>query len=426
MKSSIESVNEFQCRVSVEVTPDEVNKAFEEAYRKLQRQAKVQGFRPGKAPLNIIRKLYGASVKAEVGETLINAHLFNVLEEKAIRPVAAPVLEKLDSPACDQAFNFTALVDIMPTIEINNYKGLNVTAEKYEINDSTIEREIEVLRRRQARGTPVDAATVAAAGHLATIGHTATLEGNPVPSMHIESMDVILGHEELFRDLENAIIGMKAGESKNAKITLPADYGDPDLASKTLDFSIELKELKQLELPAFDDEFAKDLNFKDAETLKANIRSYLEERGNNLRRQKLEMAILDKLIENHPFEVPPAMVDEVIDGLIQDMRHLSKEERQRAMTDENLRKSFLATAKRRMQNTLLLWHINQQEKLEITDAEVRERATATLNSMGMTDLKHLTNILRNLEPRIRENMIIEKVVNFLIDNANITNIPASL
>src|SRR5690606_5756946 len=123
MKSSVEPINTVQCRVTIEVSPDEVNQAFEQAYRKLQKRAKIQGFRPGKAPLNVIRKLYGASVSAEVGENLVNTHRFSALQEKTIRPIAAPVLEKLDAPSQDKGFHFTALIDVMPTIDVGDYKG---------------------------------------------------------------------------------------------------------------------------------------------------------------------------------------------------------------------------------------------------------------------------------------------------------------
>ncbi len=426
MKSTVEQLNPVQYRVNVEVSPEEVDQAFDKAYRSLQKKAKIQGFRPGKAPVNVIRKLYGATVSSDVAETLINTHLFAALNEQTIRPIASPVVETREAPINGKNFAFSAVVDIMPTIEFDDYKGIPVEADKYTVKDETVERELYMLRRRQARTRPVEDGQPAAKGQVAAITHTAKLDGLVMPRLTVEQMTVALGENEIFEGLEAEILGMKIGETKEARVMVPANYGDAEIAGKTLDFTISLKDLKILDLPALDDEFAKDLDMEGLEQLQNNVREHLVQRATDMSRQKLEGALLDKILEKHPFEVPPAMVDQVIDSMIQEMPHRSEEERTKALRDKGLRDEFLTQAKRRTQNTLVLWHVNQKEKLAITDDEVKQRVEGVLASSGIQDPKQLARLRQNLDARVRENLIFEKAMNFLIENAQVTDVPAQI
>lgn len=426
MKATVEQLNPVQRRVSVEISKDEVNQAFESAYKRLQKKARIQGFRPGKAPLNVIRKLYGANVSSEVHENLVNQHLFSALNQEAIRPIASPMVESSQAPVMDKEFTFTAVVDVMPTIEIDDYKGVAVEVEKYSVKDETVQRELDLLRRRQAKVRATEGNEAAQAGMLAAISHTATHDNVDLPQMRVENMTVALGHEELFKGLEEHIIGMRVGESKDADVTLPADYGDTELASKTLRFHITLNDLKHLDVPEFNDEFAKDLDFENADALKGKIKEQLDERASDMSRQKLETGILDSIVDKHPFDVPPAMVDQVVDSMIDELPHPNQDERAKALRNEELRKNFRQTAKRRTQNTLVLWHVVQKEQLQVSDADVRDRLEQTIAYSGIKDPKQLGRLRQNLEPRIRENMIFEKAMNFLVDHAQVTEKPAEL
>lgn len=417
MKSSVEHLNSVQCRISVNVSAEEVNAAFNNAYRNLQKKARIQGFRPGKAPINLLRKFYGPSVAAEVHENLVQQHLFAALTEQTIRPVASPVVETQSAPAQDTEFSFSAVVDVMPKISIDNYKGVEVKVEKYSVKDETFQREVDQLRRRQARTREVESNQAASQGMLATLNHSASLDGVDQPSLRVEDLEVALGHNELYEALEQAILGMKTGETKTTAITLPENYGDAALAGKSLDFSITLNGLKHLDLPELDDELAKDLNFSSKDELVTRIKEHLQNRADELSRQRLETAILDHLTNTSPFDVPPAMVDQVIDSMIDELPHRSQEERQAALRNDEIRKSFRPTAIRRTQNTLILWHVTQREGLTVEDSEIRQRVAQTLASAGISDPKQAARYRQNLEMRLRESMLFDKAMNFLIDNA---------
>jgi len=427
MKSTVEQLNPVQYRVHVVISADEVNKAFQDAYRKIQQRARIQGFRPGKAPLGMVRKFYGSSVTGEVHETLINTHLSSALSEQTFRPIAAPVVEPKSVPTEGQEFSFSAVVDVLPEIAVADYKGVEVEAAVYSVNAEAVERELTKLRRGNARTRPLASGEVAAKGMLAGVSHKASLDGQDLPGLDSKNMSILLGDGEMFTDLEALILGAAIGDIKTGPVTLPAEYSDKDLAGKVLTFTVTVNDLKHFDIPAFDDEFAKDLSIESAEVLKTNVEAYLNRRAEEMGRQQLESAILTKILATQSFAVPPAMVDHVIDSIIQeDMGQLSEAQRKAALRDGDLRQSLLEVAKQRTQNTLLLWHVAQKEQLDVSADEISERLDQVLASSGITDAKHKAKVRNNIKANIRESMVLEKAMDLLIKTAKVSEVPGAI
>jgi trigger factor len=420
LTTSVEEINSVQRRIKVALPAELVAKAFEDAYRNVQKKAKLQGFRPGKAPMTVIKKLYGDSVRGEVGERLINKHLFDVLKEKKINPIAAPVVENMDLPSTDKEFNFSAIVDVMPEIQVKDWKGLKLDADKYEVKPESMTREIDFLRRRHAKTKNLESGVAAGSGHLAFIGHKVYQNGNLIENMDVEEFPVALGFKEIFADLENAIIGMKVGETKKSTINLPADYNDQNLAGKPVEFEITLKKLQDLAMPELNDEFAKDVGFDDVATLQAEITTQLEKRGKQLRRQKLEASIMEALRNCNTFEVPPSMVDQVIDSMIMELNVGDEKEKKKLLKNEDVRKNFRDTAKTKAQNTLILWRVAQEEKLEVTDDRVLNHIKENVPGTDKWEEKKLADFVQQVKPRLQENLVFEMALDHIIAAANVT------
>jgi len=424
--SSVEEINSVQRRIKVALPADLVAKAFEDAYRNVQKKSKLQGFRPGKAPLNMIKKLYGDTVRGEVGERLINKHLFDVLKEKKINPIAAPVVENMDMPSTDKEFNFSAVVDVMPEITIKDWKGLDLKADKYEVKPESLTREMDFLRRRHAKTKNLESGVAASSGHLASIGHKVYQNGSLIENMDVEEFPVALGFKEIFADLENAILGMLVGETKKSTITLPKDYNDANLAGKAVEFEITLKNLQELALPELGDDFAKDVGFESLSALEAEISKQLNKRGQQLRRQKLEASIMDQLRGRNSFDVPPSMVDQVIDSMIMELNIGDEKEKKKLLRNEDVRKSFRDTAKTKTQNTLILWRVAQEEKLEVTDEHVRGHIMENVPGSEKWDEKKLADFVTQVKPRVQENLVFEMALNHIIAKAKLTETVVAL
>jgi trigger factor len=428
MKSNVEQLNPVQYRVHVEIPSEDVNKAFAQVFRKYQQKAKVQGFRPGKAPLNLVRRLYGASALPEVYDALVNQNLFKALADQTIRPIASPVVDSDKVPNENEIFKFSAVVDVLPELKFDGYKGLEAKTFDYTVKDETLSGEIRRLCRNKATSRPAEPTDVAATGMFVALSHKAVLDGKDLAQFDAKGVTAYLGDNELFEGLEKHVLGMKVGETKVADVTLPESYGDKELVGKTLTFTLTVDELKNLDVPAFDDELAKDYNAASADELKDRIKSYVLNQASNQAREMLELDLLGQILSANPFEVPPVMVDQVIDSMIEEqLGRLPDAERKKAKGDKAIRDSLLPSAKRQTQNTLILWHVVQKEGIKVEDSEVETEVAATLARYGVpADPKASGQARKSIEPRIRENLLFGKAMTFIIENAKIAREPRDI
>ncbi len=422
-KASIENINSVQRRVRVELGADTVSQAFDHAFKAIQRKAQIQGFRPGKAPLQMIKKFYGSKAAYEVLDQLIRDNLFAALEENQVRPIAQPVLETLEQlPTAGKDYSFSAVVDILPQITLPEYKGVKVTTKPVTVAEADVDRELDMLRRRQANMRATEAGTPANKGHIATLSHTATHHDQPVEAFTAKGFKVELGNDQLFEALESAVYGMKVGENKLVHVNLPADYPEKDLAGQHLHFDLHLDDLQELVLPELNDEFAKDVGAESLTQLREQVQKNLNDNSSKLKRQNLETAIMDQLLMKSDFDVPPVMVDQAIDSMIDGLQWPDQKERELAKKDDEFRVRFRDNAKRQTKNTLLLMEIVKNENLEVTDADVDSHLSNMMGGAGAAaaDNPQMAQLKQMLGSRLRERLIFEKALNFLIDHADIT------
>ena len=200
MKASIEEINSVQKRLKVTVSSEAVDKAFDKAYSRLRKKAKIQGYRPGKAPIYVLKKMYNSTVSYEVGEELINENLYKAIDSEGVKPVASPFVEMENAPAHGEEYSFSAVVDIMPKIELNDqHKALNVSCKEYKSDDSTLEKELKNIARRKAKTETLDDSVAADKGHLAFITHSATVDGEADARLNTNNTPVMLGEGELLK-----------------------------------------------------------------------------------------------------------------------------------------------------------------------------------------------------------------------------------
>lgn len=429
MTVSLEEINSTQKRIKITIAADKVDTAFNKAYTNLKKKAKIQGFRQGKAPLDMIKKIYGGSVASQVGEDLINANLFDQIRENQLRIVSSPVIEATSLPETGKDYEFAAVVDIMPEFEIKDYKGLEIEVHKYDVTEEAVTKEVELLARRYAKSIPVeDEAATAEKGHLATISHEVSLDGEKLPQMDVNQAPVALGKDEIYPDLEKAIIGLKKGETKDVDIKLPEEFEDKELAGKTAQFKITLTELSTLEIPEINDDFAKDINYDSKDKLLETIKTSLESQAQSNKKKELEVKLLGALLEKNSFDVPPAMVDEVIDSMIKEMYPGNSDPAKAALKNPEVRNSLKEEAKKRAKNTLLLWEVAKAEEIKISDEDVAAHIRKALGKEGdesKETQKQVSEFVKNVGGQIKENLLLERSLDVLIDNASIKELDHS-
>jgi trigger factor len=222
-------------------------------------------------------------------------------------------------------------------------------------------------------------------------------------------------------ELEKVIAGMKVGDEKTADVAFADDHLMKPLAGKKLGVTIKLDDLKGMEVPPLDDDFAKKIGLETADEFRKRLRESLESRTQQARRQQLENGVLDQLVEKHSFEVPPSLVDRIIDDMVDEVGWDSEQEKAKARQDEELRKRFEPVAKRRARNTLILWHVAQTEKLEVSDKEMDEYIDTRVLAGRQND-KDAPKLRRMVAPQVKEKLLLGKAMDTLIDSAKVTEV----
>jgi trigger factor len=423
MNSVIEEINSVQRRIKVSVPGDIVTKAFNAAYVRLQKKAKVSGFRPGKVPLQMIKKMYGNSVASEVVDDLINQNLFAEITKSALRPVAPPMIEQIKDPVPDTEFVFTAVLDVMPEIKLTNYKGLEVTVKNVKFEQSLVDRELELMARRNGKSREItDANAKAEKGHVIEVSHKVSVDGKLMDSMAVDKMPLNLGIDEIHPELESAMVGLKAGESKKVDITLPENFEIAELAGKRAEFEIVVNSISALDTPKIDDEFAKDLHFESKEALETKIRENLQSGIDAQNKREIDQVILNALREKNAFEVPPAMVDEVIDNMIKEAVNGDAAKAKDAAKNESVRKNFRDQAKLRVQNSLLLWELAKIEEIKVENSEIEDHIKRTLGETGdqAKSKSVVDKVIKQVGKQIEQNLLLEKALDLLKSSAKIS------
>ncbi|MFW7379749.1 MAG: trigger factor [Oligoflexus sp.] len=423
MKALVEEVNTVQRRIKIELSESDVNTAFNKVYQNLRKKAHVRGFRPGKAPMQILKKFYGTSVAVDVADRLVRDHLFSAIEKESLQPIATPVLETSELPAENASYSFSALIDVMPSLKVEGYQGLELSYQPFVADDAALERELEMVQRRQGKTKDAEAGTAAAAGHIATISQTAKLEGEDFPPYSLEKVPLELGKQSILPEIEEGVIGLKVGEQRDIKVKIHETFPEQSLVGKEVDCVVTLGALQEMVLPELNDELAKDLGLENLDALKNNIRDGLARQAEQHKRNQLETDIFEQLGAKNQFDVPPSMVDQVIDSMIDDMQFPSDKERQDAKKDEEQRKALRETAKQRARNTLILSEIIKTEKIEVTDEDLDAYVADMISGAGKSqeelDQKLLESIKQSLGQQAKESLLFRKALDRIIEQANV-------
>ncbi len=426
-KPIIEEINSVQRRVRVTVPREDVNKAFAAHFQRLRGKAKISGFRPGKAPLPLVKKMYGQSGSYDIVDQLVRQHLLSAIRETGVKAISQPFVETTDLPVEDQSFEITAIVDIFPGIQLQGWdKKLEIQCEHLTVDDHALSHRLEDLSRSHARAVKLGSEAACEKGHLAKISYQGQIDGLTDPNLTIPEQMIEVGKQPLLtKELDDALIGMHVGETKQVQVLFQGENIVEKYRDKTANFSLNLVELHKLELPNIDDDFAKDLNLSSVAELKEKVQKDLEQRYERLNQDALHNALLSELISKVPFEVPPSITDQVIDHMISQMRVKNEAELKKAMADQGLRTRILPEAKLRAKNTLLLHEIVRQEKFTTSDEEVKEKIRSMIETKDPALVeRELARDFKEHGENLREQLLMNKALNFLLGHAKVQKIPA--
>ena len=412
---------ELEFKVSAEQFADAVTKAFKKANKDIT----VPGFRKGKAPRNVVEKMYGAEVFFnDAIDALLPDAYADAVEAAGIEPVARPTV---DITACSKEEGFTAkaTVVVKPEVKVNEYKGLKATRKSAVVTDEAVETELNSLRERNGRLVEVE-------GRKAELNDTANIDFEGfVDEVAFEggkgeSFDLLLGSGQFIPGFEEQIVGHEIGEEFDVNVTFPEEYHATDLAGKAAVFKTKLNSLKAKELPELDDEFAKDVSeFDTLEELKADIRKAKEERAAQEAELEVENTLVDAVVASMEAIIPEEMTESRVDELVRDFEgRMAQQGLQLAtylqytgMDMESFRNTFKEQAEQQVKIRLALEKVAEMENLTASDEEV-EAELAKIAEAYKMKLEQVKSFIPAVE--IRKDLVINKAIDFVKENAEIT------
>ena len=431
MQVQVEEISPVKRKVSVEVPAERVNTEIEKAFAGIQKKATVSGFRKGKAPLQMIKKLYRGAMQDEVMRRLYEQTLFSALDEHKIEPVDAPLIQ--DMPQVDEGtpFKYAALVEVMPQILLSDYKGLEIKKERFNADEAAVDAEIQRMRENMAQLVPFEDGAVAQ-GHVLTVDYRFSIADHPEEDSSGQDAQVELGPGRLLPGLEEGLLGMRVGETKDITVTLPEGHGNAEVAGKQGTFAVTLKEIKHKELPELNDEFAQ--QFGDFETL-AEMRIKLTEmrEQQELERIKTELKVrvIDALIEKNPLEVPDSMVRRQVEFMLENMKERLKSQRlsleMMGLDEESFKLRYWDEATQKVKGGLLVMALVERENIAVTDEDMEARFVkiAAGNEDMVARIREFyagqANARNSLVAELKE----EKAIAYLLEQAKVSEVDAA-
>ena len=414
-----EKLEKSQVALTIEVGADEFEAAVEKAYQKMRRKINLPGFRPGKAPRKMIERMYGAEVFFEEAINIAFPDAYTAaVEQEKLQVVGYPTVE-MEGDVTKDGFTFKATAPVYPEVTLGEYKGLKAEKPEVKVLAADVDERLKQLADRNTRLVSVE--REAKSGDTAVIDFEGFLDGKPFEGGKGENHNLELGSGSFVPGFEDQVIGMKAGEEKDINITFPEDY-HKDLAGKAVVFKVKVHEVKEKEVPAMDDEFAKDVSeFDTLKELKADLKKKITEERQKDADRVFEENLMNQVAENITADVPDAMVESQAHQYLENFkaqisRQFSYEDYKKmtGMDDAKLLEDAKEPALRQVRMDLAMAAIIKAENIEVSDEEVEAEYQKMAEQFGMdadTVKKYLP------QEQVRDQLVSKKAVAVVVDSA---------
>lgn len=429
MNVNLEKLGSNKVKLEVTVEGKKFGEALKKAYHKNAKNFKIQGFREGKAPMNLVKQFYGVEVLFDdASNLLLNETYPQAIVETKINPVNYP---EIDITQIEEGkdFVYTATVEVYPEFEVAEYKGLKAEKVSYPVEDAEIDKEIDAFKEKNARLVSKAEGTAVEDGDIAIINFVGKVDGEEFEGGAGENFELTIGSKSFIGDFEEQLVGLKAGEEKVVKVAFPAEYGVENLNGKEAEFDVKVLDIKVKEYPEVDDEFASEVSeFETLEELKASIREKLAETNKKREESELRNNLLKAVVEKTVIEIPEIMVEEQIDRLVKDFeQRLSYQGVDKKMylemtgsDEDTLRNMFRDNAQKMVRDDLVLSEIIRKEEFEVTDEEVKAKAEEIAEQYGDNKEKFLELLLTNNRKDIEQDIRTNKAFELIVDTADLS------
>ena len=419
MQVSVEKTSELSRKMTVSVPEDVVQEKMAARLKSLAREVKIDGFRPGKAPQHVIKKMYGDRVRGEIAGDLIQTTYFKALEDNDLKPAGYPHIHPVDEA---EGLKYTAEFEVYPEISLNELSQIEVKRPISAVEESDVDAMIEKLRTQKKSWGVVERASQE--HDRITISFSGAVDGENFTDGKVENYSVEIGAKQMIPGFEDSLIGLEAGAAKTFEVTFPEQYGSEKLAGKVAEFEVEVAQVEGPVLPEIDEEFIKAYGIEDG-----SLASFREDVKNNMvreleraLREKLKNAVMDELYAKIQISIPNVLIDQEVENMMKPYMETAKRQKMK-LEELNLpREVFEEQAKRRVALGLILGEVIQKNEIKLDAAKVRsaiedmaksyERPEDVVN-WYYTDEKRLDDV--------RQMVLEDQTVEWLIGQAKIAD-----
>lgn len=429
MKSNLENVSNLERKLQIEVPVQTVNQEFDKAYKYLQREVNIKGFRKGKAPIATIRSMYNDKIKNDVVQNIVQSTYWNALKEHKLTPISMPSIDFGDIQE-DAPFTFTANFEIRPEVKIQKKSGFKVEKEKLTINDERINSTIDNIRQSNSTFQAITQDRALANKDYALIDFEGSMNGAPLENGAAKGHLLEIGANQFIPGFEEALVGMKKGEIRDIELSFPADYHVETLKGQPVKFKVTLNEIQEKVLPELNEEFLKKIGHDSVDALKTQITKEIEGTETNRIEAEMRDSLIKKFVDANPVEAPKSLLEEQRKALVDDFQNRLKSQ---GFSDENFEEyqnkwndDFDKTAEFMVKSAFLIDKIAEEEKLHATDADVDAKFEAMAKQWNMEKEKIKSYYSeRNGLERMKYQITEDNVFQYLLKNSTVEEITKS-
>ena len=425
MSVQVENLEKNTAKLTIEVPAEKFEEAVQHSYNKNKGKFNIPGFRKGKAPFNMIKKMYGVGVFYEDAvDEVIDASYPDAAKESGLEIVSRPSIS-IEEIEEGKAFVYTAVVAVKPEVTLGEYKGVEVQKTKSEVTEEDIETEIKRAREKNSRLITVEDRGIED-GDQVTIDFDGSVDGKRFEGGKAEDYPLTIGSHTFIDNFEEQLIGKKTGEECEVNVTFPAEYHVEELKNKPAVFKVKVKEIQRKELPEANDDFASEVSdFDTMEEYKKDLTEKLQAEKIEAAKTADENKVVDKVIENATMEIPDQMVEEQVNGMVNDYaRRLESQGISfkqyveiTGMTAEKIGEQMKPQAIKRIQTRLVLEAVVKAENIQADDAAVEEQFDKMAEDFKM-DKEQIKGMFGEEQmAQLKEDLAVQKAIDFLVAEA---------
>ena len=416
MPEDVKNISGCKKEIHLEIPAEEVMKEWDRVVVQYASRAKIKGFRPGKTPKDMIKRMYDQDIRETIINNLVPPALNKKLTEEKINPVGQPVVSDLRFQE-NEPIRFKVTLETWPEIHLPEYEGIKVSKKEVSVTENEIKDSLEELRTKSAQYIPTEDRGVKDGDYV--VAEIKGKNARTKRALPTEKVVILAGHQDNEEALNKNLIGLKPNEQTHFVIPYKDDHENKKLAGQEIAYDVKIESIKEKKLPELNDDFAKDLgDYEDLKELKAKLKEQILASKKDAQRRKMAEEIMEKISDQMSLELPESVIEQESKALLN--RQLASIPQQNLSEEvhDSLRKDMRKRAVQNIQNHLIITKIAEKEKLKVSEEEIKEEMKAIAKKHNVPLARVIESVKQEgQKEELKENLLVRKTVDFLLKSA---------